>query len=181
MGSWFADYIFRPLGGYSGSDLRFAFNMMTMWVLIGLWHGASWHFVIWGINSGLLVTGYMIVMRRKTWSLPAFRGKTLIGWLFNYLYWITAIFFFRAQNLEDVRIMLTRLFTWTPGKELPFVWLGFIVVFFLGHVASYKWNYDDDLLQRLRWPGRIVWITGSIMVITLLGASGSRPFIYFQF
>jgi len=181
MGSWFADYIFRPLGGWDQSDFRFACSMMTMWVLIGLWHGAAWHFVIWGINSGLLVTGYMIIMRRKTWSLPDFTGKRFLGWLANYVYWIASICFFRAQTLEEVWIMVTRLFTWAPGGGLPMAWLGFIVVFFAGHMASFMWNYDDDLLQRVGWPGRILWITGTILAISMLGATGTRPFIYFQF
>jgi alginate O-acetyltransferase complex protein AlgI len=181
MGSWFADYIFRPLGGWVENDLRFAFNMMTMWILIGLWHGAAWHFIFWGFNSGLLVTIYMIVMRRKTWSLPAFPGKRFLGWFANYVYWAAAICFFRAQNLEDVGLLLGRLATWSAGVDLPRGWIVCIVLFFLGHLASFTWNYDDDLLQRLGWVGRIGWITTTVLAIVLLGASGGRAFIYFQF
>jgi len=180
MGTWFADYVFRPLGGWTENDLRFAFNMMTMWTLIGLWHGAAWHFILWGFNSGLLLTLYMIVMRRKRWALPDFTGKRFCGWFLNYLYWIAAIVFFRAQSMEDVGTLFGRLLTGAPGTEVTLAWLAFIAVFFAGHLASFKWNYDDDLLLRLGWPGRVAAVTVTVVAIMLFAATG-RPFIYFQF
>jgi alginate O-acetyltransferase complex protein AlgI len=180
MGSWFADYVFRPLGGWASGDLRFALNMMTMWTLIGLWHGAAWHFILWGFNSGLLLTVYMIVMRRKKWSLPEFAGKHFLGWLLNYVYWIAAIMFFRAQTLEDVRLLFTQLLTWAPGTGVESWWVLFLLVFGAGHLASFLWNYNGDLLLRLGWPARIACVTVTVLAIILFGASG-RSFIYFQF
>ena len=55
LGSWFRDYIYIPMGGNRVSKLRWVFNILTVWMLTGLWHGAAWNFVLWGLFFGILL------------------------------------------------------------------------------------------------------------------------------
>ena len=55
LGSWFRDYIYIPLGGNRVSRGRWVFNILTVWMLTGLWHGAAWNFVLWGLLFGILL------------------------------------------------------------------------------------------------------------------------------
>jgi alginate O-acetyltransferase complex protein AlgI len=180
MGAWFADYVFRPLGGAAVGNARFALNLIVMWTLIGLWHGASWHFVIWGFNNGVILSTYLVVLRSKQWSLPEFPGKRFCGWLVNFSLWIPSIIFFRAQSMEDVATLFRRLLTLAPGTEVGIGWLAFEVGCGLAHLASFKWNYEGNLLQRVGWPARIVLVSGTVLATAMFAAT-ARTFIYFQF
>ena len=55
LGSWFRDYIYIPMGGNRVSKARWVFNILTVWMLTGLWHGAAWNFVLWGLLFGILL------------------------------------------------------------------------------------------------------------------------------
>ena len=55
LGSWFRDYVYIPLGGNRVNKLRWTLNIFTVWMLTGLWHGAAWNFVLWGLFYGFLL------------------------------------------------------------------------------------------------------------------------------
>ena len=55
LGSWFRDYVYIPMGGNRVSKSRWVFNILTVWMLTGLWHGAAWNFVVWGVFFGILL------------------------------------------------------------------------------------------------------------------------------
>jgi len=180
IGRWFADYVFRPLGGADHGDARLALNLIVMWTLIGLWHGASWHFVIWGFNNGVILATYLVALRRKTWSLPDFFGKRFLGWIINMGLWIPSAIFFRSQNLHEAGIMFRRLATLAPGDEVSGWWYVFAIAAALVHLAAFKWDYDDDLLERSGWPARVALVSVTVLAIAAFAGAG-RTFIYFQF
>jgi alginate O-acetyltransferase complex protein AlgI len=179
MGNWFTDYVYRPLGGSRVGDLRFAFNVFLTWSLIGLWHGASWNFVLWGAYNGVILAVYSVVMRSKRWALPAFPGKLFLGWLVNVALLLLSSVFFRAQSAADAGVMLRKILLWEPGRSIEPLWWGVMLLLVLVHALSF-WHYREDLLQRLRWPGRVALVTATVLAVACLGATG-RPFIYFQF
>ncbi len=179
MGNWFQDYVFRPLGGSAVGDARFAFNLFIMWFLLGLWHGASWHFVAWGASNGLQLALYLVVLRRKTWSLPAFPGKRFCGWLINFSLWIPGAIFFRAQTMGEAGVLLKRIFTGAGGFGLSWTWYAVMVLLGAIHLASFRY-YKENLLERSGWPARVALVSGTALVVATLGATG-RTFIYFQF
>ncbi len=179
MGNWFTDYVYVPLGGSRVGDLRFAFNIMVTWTLLGLWHGASWHFVSWGAWNGVILAVYSIVMRRKNWSLPAFPGKLFLGWAINVVLLLFSALLFRAQTMDDVWNMSGRVLRNDPGLSISPAW--FLAAGLLtGLHAICFWYYKEDLLQRLSWPGKLLAVTVMTALIATL-AGTSRPFIYFQF
>jgi alginate O-acetyltransferase complex protein AlgI len=179
MATWFHDYVFEPLGGNRVGDTRFAFNVVVMWTLIGLWHGASWHFVAWGVNSGIILAVYQIVRRRKTWSLPDFTGKRFCGWLITLPHFALSALLFRVQTLEEARIMLGRLFTGASGAAIESGWYAVMALLLAGHATAFFY-YREDLLERRGWLGRVTLVSLAVLAIVAFGASG-RPFIYFQF
>lgn len=179
MGNWFTDYVYRPLGGSRVGDARFAFNIFVTWLLLGLWHGAAWNFVLWGAYNGVILAVYSVVMRRKRWSLPAFPGKLFLGWLINVGLLLLSSVFFRARSAADAGLMLKKILLWEPGRSVEAAWWGVMALLLAVHALSF-WHYREDLLQRLRWPGRVLLVTATVVAVACFGAAG-RPFIYFQF
>jgi D-alanyl-lipoteichoic acid acyltransferase DltB (MBOAT superfamily) len=179
MGNWFTDYVYVPLGGSRVGDARFAFNILVTWALLGLWHGASWHFVLWGTYNGILLSVYSVVSRRKTWSLPAFPGKLFFGWIINVLLMLPSGVMFRAESLEDIRTMCLKMVTFGGGRGVEGEWFALLVLLAGIHALCF-WFYKEDLLQRVSWPARVAVISATVTLIVTLGATG-RPFIYFQF
>jgi alginate O-acetyltransferase complex protein AlgI len=185
LSSWLRDYLYFPLGGSRGGAWRTALNLMITMLLGGLWHGASWTFVIWGVLHG----GYLIAHR--SWSslewMPLHRLRQTVAWrwiarlsLFHAvcLGWV----FFRAPSF-DVAFMLFRrlsvpgMITLATGPAMLALFLGLA-----GQFQPLRWRKALEC-ELGRWPvlARGAAFATAIFVIELLGPSGVAPFIYFQF
>ena len=145
LGNWITDYVYRPLGGSRVGDARFAFNLIFTWMLIGLWHGAAWNFVLWGLWNGVVLAIYSVGMRRKRWALPAFPGKLFCGWLLIVASNLFSSIFFRSPSAADAGGLLERLFTWAPGREIAPEWWGVLALLLGVHALSF-WHYQEDVL-----------------------------------
>ena len=179
MGRWIGDYVYRPLGGGRVGHARYALNIMITWFLMGLWHGASWHFVGWGVYNGLILAVYGVVMRTKGWSLRHFPGKLFLGWLVVSVLHGPSNVLFRAENLHDVGIMWRKMFWPEAGLGVEPAWALLIALLTGVHALSF-WYYKEDLLRRLGWTGRVLLVSATLLSMAALAATG-RPFIYFQF
>ena len=88
LGSWFKEYVYIPLGGSRAGTARTIRNLLVVWFLTGIWHGANWTFLIWGLWHGLLLVLEKFVFRRFAEKLPAFFKHfftlllVIIGWVF---------------------------------------------------------------------------------------------------
>lgn len=102
--AWFRDYMYIPMGGNRGSRLRLCFNLMAVFLVSGLWHGANWTFVVWGGLNGLYVVVSLIAGRGR---LPAV-GSWLRGLVTFHLVLLTWVFF-RAASLADAATILARV------------------------------------------------------------------------
>ena len=98
LGSWFRDYVYFPLGGSRvNSKLRLVFNLFVVWLATGIWHGASWNFILWGVLYGVIITVEKLCSipklsdKRKAFSIP-YQIFTMIMVIFG---WVL----FRAENL----------------------------------------------------------------------------------
>jgi D-alanyl-lipoteichoic acid acyltransferase DltB (MBOAT superfamily) len=179
MGQWFTDYVYKPLGGSRVGDWSLVRNIMITWTLTGLWHGASWHFVIWGAYNGVTLTVYSLVMRHKSWSIPDFPGKMFVAWLIQVALLLPSAALFRVADMGSFLSVLERIFTWAPGRSVAPEWAVAIAA-----LAALHWlfffKYEEGVLTRLRWPLRIGVVGIAAAAIACLAATG-RPFIYFQF
>ena len=179
MGNWFRDYLYRPLGGDRGTRARVVFNTVVTWMAFGLWHGASWNFVVWGMYNGLLLAAYRLL---KSGDLLPDRSRlaTAIGYLSMPFFVAFANVFFRAQSIDSALLMLTRITTWAPGDNaVHLAWAAGLALLYAWHWGNKK-AWPGPHLSRLAWPARAVYLGGFLWVLMLFAGSG-QPFYYFQF
>lgn len=198
LSSWYRDYLYIPLGGNRISSARTYFNLMTVFFLCGLWHGASWNFAIWGMYHG----GFLIIERLGFQRLMR-RGPRLLRHIYLLLVVMVGWVFFRAETLPQSLSFLGAMFglgTDPSGARQLAQYLDpeLSVLIVVGMVAAtnivpafkaqfrtYSAGVDKQRLGQLMGAGELVrWLSlSAVMVYTLmLMAAGSyNPFIYFRF
>ncbi|MEK6257009.1 MAG: MBOAT family protein [Planctomycetota bacterium] len=190
LSTWLRDYLYIPLGGSRISPLRTQVNLMLTMVLGGLWHGASWNFVIWGSLQGvmLIVCHQTIEHRDRLWAslgVPNWLRdavRMVITFHLCCLSWV----FFRAASLSDAMEILGSIAQgeWSPPflqlATIVYAMMGLVVLLVAEKIQSQRGSGRDWLNERpwaVRWA---VWYSLMFMVI-LTGVQGSGQFIYFQF
>ena len=183
LSSWLRDYLYFPLGGSRGSTALQARNIVVTMALGGLWHGASWTFVVWGLFHGLALAVVHAIQRASgtVRALPRWLG-VVITFHFVTVGWV----FFRAPSIRVAARMLGAVFTgggWTRGSTFVAANL-FVVALVVVFLALHQ--YDDHrrmkaVARRVRpevlWPVIIfLWLTA----ITVSQGSSAK-FIYFDF
>lgn len=192
LSRWFRDYLFLPLEiatrNNPNAALRASINMMITMLLCGLWHGPSWNFVIWGGIHGAALAVHKVW---TTWKPMAAmknhglyqRAASICSHLLTLSVILLSMIFFRAQSLSDAASYLGRLLSWAgSGTRLdsPFI-LGAVVAVLLIHLVVRK---DRNLaleLPQMSIGARIAGYSGLLLLVVLLGATESSPFVYFQF
>jgi alginate O-acetyltransferase complex protein AlgI len=198
LSRWFKDYLYIPLGGNRHGTARTYFNLWVIFFLCGLWHGASWTFVVWGCYHGL----FMVIERvalldvlKKMWS-PVQHGYTLlvviVGWvLFRCDTFAQALYFLQAMSGLGAG-------TVAPGSVGEFLPNDVLIAIAVGVVASTPVIPTLRGLMAARWARKtddavtVPWILGKISVfiavaglfagVAMMLASGAyNPFIYFRF
>ncbi len=178
LSHWFRDYVFHPLGGTRRGPWRVAFNVILVWALFGLWHGAAWTFALWGLYHGVIQAINRERLRRG-WRFPDARRYRVAGCAFTLLLFIPGALAFRAQTAGEGLEIAARFFTLAPGDPAPLLW--WVVLLVLGglHLTAHRY-YREHLLEAIPYPARVALlalVTSSI----LIGATAQRPFVYFQF
>ena len=191
LSTWFADYVYIPLGGNRVSAGRWIFNIFAVFILSGLWHGANWTFVIWGgLHAFYYLFGALfskVMNKMKKTVLPV----TLSHWLdvlITFHLVVLAWVFFRAKTISDALMIIGRIATDLTGtlyrgaSQLEtFMSLSMIILLIVIQVLQSKKVVTlglevSKLPQTIRWSGYMAILFGLI----LLG-KGSNQFIYFQF
>ena len=101
LSTWFKDYVYIPLGGNKCSKLKWIRNFLTVWLLTGLWHGASWNFVIWGLFYGIILLLEKMYFGKILDKLPI-----LIRWLFSFMIINIAWLIFRIEDLSLLKAII---------------------------------------------------------------------------
>jgi D-alanyl-lipoteichoic acid acyltransferase DltB (MBOAT superfamily) len=191
LSSWFRDYLYIPLGGNRVSKSRMTINVMIVFLVSGLWHGASWNFVIWGALNGLFII-VLDPLLTKVFRNAGRAGRFLSAAIVTGA-WTVSLAFFRAQSFEDAGIVLRQIFTWSEVESVvqPMsdanhqLTCGLLVLLLLVEgAAELRKNAAEWLLQLprpVRWGVYLSLAWGCIM----LGIHGlqveDKQFIYFQF
>ncbi len=188
LSRWFRDYLYVPLGGNRGSPARTYLNLMVVFFLCGLWHGASWNFVIWG-----LLHGFFLVVERVLPSRPLSPAVRSLGHLYVLVAVLIAWVFFRANTLPEALAFLKAMFGAGAAAASAHRYLDTETVMALVAGALGSWPLLpllDKLRERLRSPvsqlGLSLCGTGALACIFLacamrLSAGTYNPFIYFRF
>jgi D-alanyl-lipoteichoic acid acyltransferase DltB (MBOAT superfamily) len=196
LSTWFRDYLYIPLGGSRVSISRWYINIMIVFVVSGLWHGANWTFVIWGALHGTyMILSFVLgrylskILPHPESPLPAFLFQ-LTNILVTFLLVNFAWIFFRANSLADAFYIITHLFV-DFTLDLSFG-VGFGKTTAIITILCIIFMESVDLIHRNKWLNfdfsvQPVWMRWSfyyvvIMFIMLFGnMDTTAQFIYFQF
>jgi len=182
LSTWFRDYVYIPLGGSRGIRSRIALNTLIVFSLSGLWHGANWTFVVWGLLNGLFIIPIIFLSRNKKEKPSNFildTAKTVFTFFLITLIWI----FFRSQNITQafqyLNILFSKsLFTY-PIQHGMALALPLILLLFLIELIR---KNNVQILQPKQFPVFARWGVYLIMIITcLVFFKQNQAFIYFQF
>jgi alginate O-acetyltransferase complex protein AlgI len=198
LSTWFRDYVYIPLGGNRSSSARQILNILIVFVVSGLWHGANWTFVIWGALHGVFVTvsSFTSKLWNKTFKKFSLTKNSFV-WRFTKIlitfHLVTfAWIFFRANNLNDAWYIVSHLFSGASLKQLAQTnklgldWYGLnvaligILLLSLVNILEIKGNMWQSLKQKPIWLRWGIYYSMS-MAIIVWGVFGEQRFIYFQF
>jgi D-alanyl-lipoteichoic acid acyltransferase DltB (MBOAT superfamily) len=186
LSRWLRDYLYIPLGGNRHGRLRTYANLILTMVLGGLWHGAAWTFVVWGLfhGLGLTVERGLVALRGERGTGAVMRVPLVwLGPTLTFLFVCAGWVFFRADSMETALTMFARLVTaWGPA---PLLTPGLVAVIVAAIAVQ---HLPAGLEQRLEATvARVPLVAhgaalGLFIALTFaLGPSGVAPFIYYQF
>jgi D-alanyl-lipoteichoic acid acyltransferase DltB (MBOAT superfamily) len=187
LSMWVRDYLFMPLSRRRKGRVVLYRNMLVVMTLVGLWHGANWTFVMWGVYHGLLLIGYRLFHRatagtaidkvmKQHWFMPFSVGAMFIAF-------VLSAPFFRGKTLQSSGYILGALFGSTHITGEFLLSTGTIVLIFISlflTVAQERGQFIDRLaLQpaRIQIPAYLL----AFLALELFSATGPVPFVYFQF
>jgi alginate O-acetyltransferase complex protein AlgI len=176
LSTWFRDYLYLPLGGNRGSAARTYLNLATVFVLCGLWHGASWNFVVWGVIHGALLVGERVTGWRNR------VGLELPGWALTQLCAMLAWIPFRTADLATAGAYWAGLVgsARAPVDHFPEE-LGWLLLALLGLHLATRFGKLTDRFAALS-PALFAPAFGVVVALVLpFAAADYQPFIYFQF
>ena len=203
LGSWFRDYLYIPLGGNRKGSARQLLNILLVWLATGLWHGADWRYLAWGLFTGLLAA-FGVMTARARQRINRYNPLYRMGWfkvfwqcLFtNALFCLTLVFFASAiYNTDPFAVYGSLLQGWdgltgswaqvsnliySSGIDgrLPVVLLfGCFVVF----AAEHKGRSVARWIRQQVWPLRWTLYYGMAAAILFFAAFGQSAFIYQQY
>lgn len=188
LSSWLRDYLYIPLGGNRKGTFNTYRNLMLTMLLGGLWHGASWTFVVWGGLHGLYLAVHKLLLGEKA-PVTENRRRSLKEWprdlflmlLTFHLVALTWIFF-RAEGIGQAWSYLTGIVSFSGGIDLFGVSkLGLAVLLLaLIDIPQYR-SGSHTVFLRWAWPVRGLVYAGLFVMLCALRSDGDIPFIYFQF
>lgn len=190
LSTWFRDYVYIPLGGSRKGKVRTCRNLIITMLLSGLWHGASWQFVLWGTIYGVTNAFYKIYSdwckpyREKWEKVPGKSVRAILAIILNFILVTIIQIFFRAESFSDVWVILKRIFTCADGVEYYYV---YTIIYGILLMIYEAWlylknggNYTYMNLNLKKFSGKLVFCI-IIWLILCFAYVGSNAFIYAQF
>ena len=181
LGRWFRDYVYIPMGGNRGTKAKWLFNVGIVWLLTGLWHGAGWNFIVWGLFFGSLLVA------EKLWFLKKLERSSWLGHVYLTGVVIIGFMIFDADSVAQAIKNIGGLF-------------GFGHIVFISNESQYYLrSYGGMMAAALvgatplpkriavkverRWPiVEPIFLTGLLLAVTACLVDGSfNPFLYFRF
>ena len=177
LSTWFRDYVYIPLGGNRVSKKRMCMNIMIVWALTGLWHGASINYLLWGLYYGIILLLEKLLLKKYIDKMPN---------IFKHMYTIIIFVFgwtiFRLENLSDLLCAFKSLLGFNGfGNLNMLISLGlfkvkYIFYFILAIIFSMKIDIKSN--EKVY---NVLLIILFIYVISIMVTGSYNPFIYFRF
>jgi D-alanyl-lipoteichoic acid acyltransferase DltB (MBOAT superfamily) len=183
---WLRDYLYIPLGGNRNGKIKTYANLLITMLLGGIWHGASWKFLLWGAMHGLALAMHKMwseFAEKRNWLLPDF-----LGWIFTFHFALICWLPFRAQDTESALLVFQKLaFSWELSSlpalishfTLPLSCLSFALLL---HFLPNSWKRGFSIVFE-KSPIPVLWLICffTVLLVYQFKSAESQPFIYFQF
>lgn len=180
LGRWFKDYIYIPLGGNRKGTGRLILNLLIVWLFTGLWHGASWNYILWGLSL------FLLILLEKLWMKPYLDKSRVLARLYMLFVIPVTWMLFAINNFEDMGTYLGRMFHMVSGVNVnngdfvkylgQYKWLFLVGIFFCFPYGQrwfekHKHNFFSTVILFF-----VFWYC-----IYQLANGINNPFLYFQF
>lgn len=185
LSRWFKDYVYIPLGGNRTSARRTLFNLFLVFFLCGLWHGAAYNFIVWGLYHGSLLVAERLA---RTWfkvQIPP-----LLGWAYTIVAVMVGWVFFRAESTSAAISYLGAMFSFGSVDLLSAPILStltadkitYLILAILCALVPYQWLTVHANRRYYFHPVLSVCSLGvAVLAIVMMSVNGFSPFIYFRF
>ena len=179
LGGWFRDYVYIPLGGSRCAEIRVYLNLLVVFFLTGLWHGASWNFVVWGIWYAIFLIGERFLEKRYSKVRMPHTLKHLYTCLVIMIGWV----FFRAETcgaaLSYIRAMFSFRFDHAPAINITLECMTMLVMGIILSTPVYRiWH---ERIKFSKVLSDVFAITCFAVSILYMVGNGFSPFLYFRF
>ena len=188
LGSWFRDYVYIPLGGNRVSKIKHLRNILIVWLLTGIWHGASWNFVIWGLMFGIILIIEKLFLKKYLEKLPNFIRRI-------YVLFIVMISFiiFNADTINDAISNIIGLFgfnkeTFINNYTIYYLKSYFIILVIAIIASTPLIKKQLENMKKNKVLNKLINILEPIYIVSLLLIVTSylidnsyNPFLYFRF
>lgn len=183
LSTWFRDYLYRPLGGgRAGLALQLR-NVLIVFVISGIWHGANWTFALWGLAHGALLCGYLIWRRIRPVTWPSLPGSSVISWSITMFVVLLTWVLFRSQDIASARVILAAMLSpaGSPllGPQLAMALPGVLLIACI--------ELRKEPASFIGWFASLPPLARAALIFTLLIfgtafiSKQGADFIYFQF
>ena len=184
LGSWFTEYLYIPLGGSRVKTPRLVFNMMVVWTLTGLWHGAAWTYFLWGFGFGVF-----LVIERLT-GMGKWMSNHKIGHFYAMFVVVTITVMIRSDDLHVARVFYGSMFglsgapLWNPLTTAflreygPFLAAGVLFSLPVPELLRDRLHLNVDIM---RIVGSVALLALTFIAVTYIAVGSYNPFIYFNF
>jgi alginate O-acetyltransferase complex protein AlgI len=173
LSSWLRDYLYIPLGGNRNGALNTYRNLLLTMTLGGLWHGASWNFVIWGAYHGVLLSIERLIFGKREQPKPLRVPFMVLTFLMVCVGWV----FFRAKTLNSAAYVIHQMLQGSRGQSVFTPWHWRLAAFTLV-IALIREHTSAPMPAWLRAPAIVL----ALLAIELFGVTDRHlPFVYFQF
>lgn len=188
LSSWFKEYLYIPLGGNRKGPARQIFNIFTVWLLTGLWHGASWNFVLWGLFYAVFLLIEKFFLKR-----PLEKAPKAVGWIYTMIIVVIGWGIFSMSDIPSENIMnfiKTAFFKGKAGIGDSHAWFALkenLILFIVSALGStgVPAGLSERILRNrpvLREVLSIVFMLGIMILCTAFMVSDKyNPFLYFRF
>lgn len=184
LSTWFRDYIYIPLGGNRVNKIKWIRNILVVWFLTGLWHGAEWNFIIWGLYFGLLLIIEKVFLEKYLNKIPQIFSR-----LYTLLIVMISFIIFNGEGVEQILQNIGGLVgtNGTPliSPESIYYFKSYIIVIIIGIIGATsipKNIVNSKKLQKLKNIVEPIYLLLIFIICTSYIIDGSfNPFLYFRF
>lgn len=191
--TWLRDYVYIPLGGNRKGKARQYLNIFLIFLISGMWHGASWTFIVWGMLHGAYsMIGRATHAMRDRWYTALHIPQKLLeaGRMITTFHLVCfAWIFFRAQSIQQAWAVIKQIVTQFSATEvfsrigesdilIPLLWIAILMT---AEWLHQRYNAGDRIAHHQSPAVRWIGYTALVLIIVLFGKFGGTDFIYFQF